>query len=429
MASGNSSRKTVAARALYQGRIRERLLSELAHGPANLHLLTTSCLGAFPTEIQHVVLGLTKSGEIVRREADVYSLPGDRRRCRSVLNGASAQFAQSATELTTCSLPAPHPANFDWRYTNWTRKYLWKQILRHSNVAESVALVCAPTLALSSEAKHRSTVLFDQNPEIVRRLTACLTGHGQIVEHDLFNCAEGFSNSFSVLMADPPWYLDYYRAVLRRAQELLMPGGTLMLSLLPELTRPSAIDDRGKLARCARLAGFDIQEILPNALVYETPEFERRILDAVNVTWTRPWRRGDLGILKFARPKKRMLAVRRPAWDVRFDSFFVGDREIKVRRRPDRSTMLQISIIRGDKNNTIGTVSRRSRRRFRIDIWTTDNVGYAVQRLPVVKHALVAMTKGMGTEESVRSTHRKYGLNEQEQEALRRLLNQSLVVS
>ena len=35
----------------------------------------------------------------------------------------------------------------------------------------------------------------------------------------------------------------------------------------------------------------------------------------------------------------------------------------------------------------------------------------------------------MTTEESVRSTRGKYGLNEQEQEALRRLLNESVVVT
>jgi hypothetical protein len=247
-----------------------------------------------------------------------------------------------------------------------------------------------------------------------------------MVEHDLFDKIDIDPNTFAVLVADPPWYMDYYRGIFRRAQELLKPDGMLMLSVLPRLTRPSAPADQRKILSLAKEAGFKLEESRPQFLVYETPKFESQTLEAMDLVWTAPWRKGDLLIFRFIDPTKKHIVIRRPSWDVRFETMIIGNSEIKIRRREDQSERLSIALVGGDKNNTIGTVSRRARRRFQIDIWTSDNVGYAVQGLHIARNALLSLVAKSNPKEAAISTSEAHNLSATERAALEKMLTDIL---
>jgi len=75
----------------------------------------------------------------------------------------------------------------------------------------------------------------------------------ELVQHDLMQPVPPRLGTFHAVIADPPWYTEHYKAFLVRAADILHDGGLLLLSVLPWLTRPSAIDDRRDILKYARI--------------------------------------------------------------------------------------------------------------------------------------------------------------------------------
>src|SRR5262249_23172884 len=137
--------------------------------------------------------------------------------------------------------------------------------------AEPVAVLGAPSLFVRLIDEGHSARLFDRNPHLISALR--LSGYGNITECDLFNY-EPTHAGFSSVVADPPWYMDHYRAFLEVSRKLLSPHGWLLLSVLPRLTRPFAESDRLEIVSFAKNRGFDLIETQPGKLEYVSPPFE-----------------------------------------------------------------------------------------------------------------------------------------------------------
>src|SRR5207245_1107416 len=146
---------------------------------------------------------------------------------------------------------------------------------------------------------------------------------GQIINHDLFDPIPARKGGFDVVVADPPWYLEYYRAFCLRAAQLVKVQGLFVLSLLPSLTRPTAGKDRKRVLSFVKRIGFDVVEIEPAQLSYQLPPFEHAVLEAQGIHCNETWRSADLYVFRKQRTSNEAILLSRPRDDHRWESYAI----------------------------------------------------------------------------------------------------------
>jgi hypothetical protein len=99
-----------------------------------------------------------------------------------------------------------------------------------------------------------------------------------------------------VVVMDPPWYLDHYRAWLHTAVEACRIDGTIALVLPQVLTNRRSVVDRRELLQILRSIGH--VSLRPDLLSYVTPSFERAVLDTKGIGHLDRWRQADLVLVR-----------------------------------------------------------------------------------------------------------------------------------
>lgn len=279
----------------------------------------------------------------------------------------------------------PHPADYDWHFTKKTVNSLIGRTLSLTLQNDKIALFGTKTLFPLLHFK-RQTTLFNRNLALLNDLREKGYNDG-LVEHDLFNPIPKNFNNYSLVISDPPWYLEFYKAFILRSYELLKPNGFLLISILPYLTRPSALLDRKIIVEFALSLGYDLYSISPSFLSYETPKFEINSL-RVNGIDCSNWRKSDLFIFKKSYQHILNNTIldyppNEPEWhDYRFKN-----KKIKIKKIEDSGDTFDFE--NADPQNCIFTdVSRRSPYRDRIDIWASDNKAFKVYRLSLFREFL-----------------------------------------
>lgn len=102
------------------------------------------------------------------------------------------------------------------------------------------------------------------------------------------------SEAFDLCVLDPPWYVENYKKWIDIAGAYCREGGIIAFVLLGRLTRPTADSDRKTLLRYCRARGLNMK-IIKNAVLYDTPTFERSMLLRAGIPPV-PWKRADLAI-------------------------------------------------------------------------------------------------------------------------------------
>jgi len=286
----------------------------------------------------------------------------------------------------------PHPADYDWRYTSKS----WDELtIRLSPFIKSnceIALLGAPTLFLSLCRSGVHLTLFDNSTSVLADLESSGITNG-LFHHNMFDPILKFRGKYDVIVADPPWYVPFHKAFILRSTELLKEQGLLLLSVPPWLTRPSAITDRAKIIEFATKAGFDLIEIAPGVLSYQCPKFEQIALSMQGI-YCGNWRQGDLFVFRKIKEAQSSLKVSHPKDEPTWDEYRFGLLKVKLRHRTQiDSGELKIKPV-SIEGPYLGTVSRRSPLRHRIDLWTSDNIAYSVTRLDIVKVALGRLQSG-----------------------------------
>jgi hypothetical protein len=198
------------------------------------------------------------------------------------------------------------------------------------------------------------------------------------------------SSDFDFVLADPPWYPDYYEAFIDRAKELLRLDGILFVSVLPWLTRPGASVDRTFLVQHAFDRGFDIISATPGILHYESPKFEKAALETAGIGAS-SWRRGDLFIFRKVgerTPEPRKSDVDDSSWH----RFVLGTVQVLVIEGTGIGEF-EFSSVAPD-GPVLPSVSRRSNLRRQIHIWTSGNLAYSTTRPEVVRYSLERLQEG-----------------------------------
>lgn len=407
----------------YERRLRRHLLKVLGHAPQDFCELVFRADGAYPTDVQRVLRSLLDEGLAVETEGR-YAAPAEIRAQSRMVAGAASGQPRSAREQTESAegFADPHPADYDWRYASSARARLTRLVTGLAQPRGKVALFGARTLFPEVSDRGVDVTLFERNGSLLDDLR--LMGYGRgLVEHDLFDEVADMKAQYDVVVADPPWYPAFYSAFLLRAAEALRMDGVLLLSVLPWLTRPAAIEDRADVLAFALTVGFDFWKMSPKAVTYDTPKFELASLASEGICCS-SWRAADLCWFRKVREPPASVFVSRPEDESEWDDFRFGKRKVKLRRRGEEPGGGLAVRPAAENGPVLPSVSHRATYRSNIDLWTSDNVAYSVRGIQILRHALQSVHSGQPHHAVANEIGRAYSLSVAELGSLSGLLEE-----
>lgn len=206
----------------------------------------------------------------------------------AVLRAASRRF----TSALPLNLPAADPLASQWWFTLDTIEMLSARA--HALCDGTVPLFLgAPTVSLFHRKRYSTGHLLDVDDDIVA--FANETSERSATKYDVSSAVpERMQRTTKVVVMDPPWYPAYMRTFFSRAVSLSAPGGIIMTSLPPRLTRPGIEEELNALVRVLLGAGLQLVGFERLVCRYQVPEFEAAAFADVPGFSARPWRPGDL---------------------------------------------------------------------------------------------------------------------------------------
>jgi hypothetical protein len=233
-----------------------------------------------------------------------------------------------------------------------------------SAIAEgNVLLAGVPTLA----AQIPGSTLVESSPWAAQRLDLSRVHHAQIEFEDFWT-----DQRFDFVAFDPPWYYPALTNWVNNAAYFTQRHSKILFPLFGEGTRPGAADERRRiLEHCNSIGSV---QIATDLVVYDTPRFEIKALQAAGVRLVEPWRRSDLVTLTVETPSTKLTSIREPfEWDeVKVGKRLHALRRTPVRRPPGPEAGLIVPIP-GVNHWTLDSVSRRDPRWEFVNVWASDN--------------------------------------------------------
>jgi hypothetical protein len=342
--------------------------------------------------------------------------------CDSSGEPATVGHSDVPPDSADLMFPEPHPADYDWRFTANASRALSEDI-RASGKPNRIALLGAPTLFHELCILGWDVTLFDRNPRTIEKLRQRWPV-AALEQADLFSPPPQNIQPFDLVFADPPWYVDFYQAFILRGAQMLRDGGTLMLSVLPWLTRPEAVRDRAAVLSFAIEAGFDLRDCRSGAIGYESPRFEQEAL-ATHGIKCHDWRFGDLyWFRKAADPPPTLALHPRSQVDYEWDTFEVGTQQIKLKHGLglERGTFTCRPVAKA--GSVFDSVSRRAPSRSRIDLWTSGNLAYTVTGAAVLRSVLLELQGGSTVADALEQCACEFTLTLNETATLQKLLRE-----
>lgn len=282
--------------------------------------------------------------------------------CRSV----------SPTWARTADRPVPHPLDYFWGYGERSIGPMVDRLTRTTSPGDRIVYLGAPNAfdACADVIPDRSHVLLD------RRDFARLASVGPNREFRRVDLLidEVPHVGAKAGIVDPPWYPGEMRAFLWAAKEAADVGATLWASSPPAGTRPNVGREVASVLEWASRATLRLSAKIDAGLRYRSPPFELASHRAAGLGGVPiEWRSGDLLRLDIVSSE----SVERPSVttdDLRWRSFEVNEIPICVKQSPAREVEigedLLGSVIEGD---VLTSVSRRSRVRQEVHVWTSLN--------------------------------------------------------
>jgi len=267
--------------------------------------------------------------------------------------------------------PELHALDYEWYFTNSTAHEL-----NHEFASKSGLTIClgAPKVAVAAIQSSRRVVFIDKNPCVLSRFPVL----GRSEEVHLMDAVDAgrLRLQADVVVFDSPWYFPDTIAWLLSASQLAKRGGSIVFALYPPLVRATANQERELILEIASSMGaVQIQE---EALVYETPLFEREALDGSGLPCLSEWRRADVVRVTVGESLADIDfgLLPRPLIDGAWRSFIIGDQVVKVRSRslkPDSHGQPKGLLRPIGANFLLGSVSVRAPQRELVDVWTSRN--------------------------------------------------------
>lgn len=295
------------------------------------------------------------------------------------VNGMAATLIHSATvasqTLSSSSnrtkLLPPHPLDYEWRFSWIAVDELVGASHACTESGGPIALVGTPTIAASPEALfgHRVVTYFGVDTEALRAL-----GHptwlATLINVNLL-VRPSDAATYSTVIMDPPWYEEYVQRFLWFAGQITRIGGTLLLAIPPEGTRPGIVEENARLLAWCRELGFEREAVVLARLPYDMPPFERNALRAMNIVNIHGnWRKADLWRLRKVR--STLLGWPGDVISTPWSEHRFGP--VRLRINCDAPSQGEDPRLRSlIANDVLPTVSRRDPRRNEARVWTTGN--------------------------------------------------------
>ncbi len=371
----------------YLDLIKSRILSVLSESPVDFIDLLKSLRGVYPGLVRTEIDNLIQANEVFYAQGRFYANTEYYSRIDKesfdwrFISSVSKQ--ENADDIWTVQT---HPGDYDWRFSTSTISELTYSFKQTFNKEDTIGLFGVESLYIPFSNYFNECYLFNNSKVILEQLNSTGYSNG-LIHHDLFDQFR-FERKFSVIVADPPWYLPFYRAFIFSASKALKIGGKLFLSLIPEMTRPDALLDRKKVIEYSESCGFKMRSCLQDELLYRVPPFERIELEKSNL-FIGEWRTSDL--VELDKIADADLSVpENPSDEANWHDLVVGGILIKIRKRKYVANLN--SILTFDYANLqepyFGTISRRSPYRDRIDIWTSDNMAFSTSNPRIIQKIL-----------------------------------------
>jgi hypothetical protein len=338
--------------------------------------------GAYPTDVLATLRTLQQAGRTTEITKNVWAT------AHSTALPYEDPRAQSTSESEDhLDFPEPHPIDFDWRFTKRALRFLAGTL--NTNPPKTIAVLGAPTLFKYLRDQKKCVHLYDRNEQVVSFLKKA--GYGEVTHCDLFRYSG--RKKLDCVIADPPWYLDHYRAFIEAGRQMLRPGSNFFLSVLPLLTRPSAESDRTAIVNFASERGFDLVDQSPGVLEYLSPPFELEALKAEGLN-VDAWRSGDL--YTFVLSTREADHYKPELEDEQlWRTFTLGRTVIKVKcDGTHASNDFDFENASETRDMRLRSVSRRSPPRSKINLWTSRNIALRVTRPDVACAALQLLSEG-----------------------------------
>ena len=206
--------------------------------------------------------------------------------------------------------------------------------------ATSVVALGTPTVAAVAAEPVPQVTLVDISPRFrPPGLPPWVDGNRvQAVSWNLDEKPYEGTGDADVVVMDPPWYIENYRAWLHSAVASCRVGGLIAVALPQVLTNRRSVPEREEILDLLRFIGP--VEMVDNVLTYVTPSFELAVLATDDLQFLRRWRRADLALVKVQR---RCLPYDFP-WvrDIEWVYRTVGGRVVRSCYEPEHSCGLPI---------------------------------------------------------------------------------------
>lgn len=293
--------------------------------------------------------------------------------------------------------PELHPLLYEWYFTQATANQLARTV---SADGPRVACIGTPTVASLMADRARETLLLDADPDVFRRFPT-LRRLGNVSITEVGRALPGRELADSAIL-DPPWYVHDVLRWLAISARYVRPQGSLYCVLFPELTRPTAQNERAVILEHASRLGS--VELLPRVLDYSTPRFELESLAVRGCPHPGDWRIADLLIITGLDPRSVWAPAPAPATDpFQWDTFLLGDQVVKLRPQTAPGGY-RLRAVPGCISNTLPSVSRRDARRAHVDFWTSRNRVAQVGDYNVVADWLEQLQNGLDLRDLAEST-------------------------
>jgi hypothetical protein len=294
--------------------------------------------------------------------------PAARREANLIATRRMTHLPETCSVLSPFLMrPDPHPLDFDWRFDAPSIESLVRRIPK----GRALLLGCPSVAEPLANAGHEVTLIdWQPMPSLSRGI--------EHIRADLqSNELIGPGGHFDTVILDSPWYTDYLRTWLEQAHYSIRPGGSIMFSLWPPQTRPSASSEASQILEYATSLGST--QLESNALRYVTPTFELEAASASGNTLGDGWRRGNLATVNVLNARRdRHSGGGRDDPSASIWRRYVFDRRqiaLRVPKGPPQGQPKLVSIVDG---NVLADVSRRLPIRSKVDVWTSDNVVFSV---------------------------------------------------
>jgi hypothetical protein len=284
----------------YYAEVRSRIVRSVAERPRAFVDIVRECEGTFPSIVRQCLSDF--GPDIVATPSPAYSLPEG--------------VAPPEHEPSGVSAIEGNPVLCSWYFTHKTCERIAK--LRDWS-SSRVAFLGTPRLFewFRCRGLGKERLLLDLDTVVLEHLKESAgAGPDVLAEYDVADeVPEEFRGSYDCVFFDPPWYPDPYAVWLSRSLSLA-PGGAAFFSLFPELTRPSAAEERGRIIET--VAGVSRAVTLISSFIdYEVPSFEGEQLKAAGLGDLGPWKVADLlfAELREGAPPPCPAPARARAWE------------------------------------------------------------------------------------------------------------------